>query len=75
MEVLKVIREHPTRISIKMIKEKLGRYALDDIVHAIKTLKNKNLIRQDRRDLVSWNHEDATYYTEPRKRTEINWFI
>jgi hypothetical protein len=35
-------------------------------------LLKKKYIRQDRRDVVEWYEESATFYTEPSRRREID---
>jgi len=73
-EVLKTLRNSPHRLSLKEIAETLE-YPIKDIKSAIHSLLCKGYIRQDSRDNVNWNHKNATFYTEPSKRKEIDRLI
>ncbi len=73
-EILKIQRINPHRLSLKEIARNLT-HSKKEIKSAIRSLLCKEYIRQDRRDNVKWDHEDATFYTEPSKRKKINGFI
>ncbi len=70
LHVLRLIRTSPSRVSINKISEILL-YSKDEVTSAIKILQDKKFIRQDNRDNVDWNHEQATYFTVPTKRNQI----
>lgn len=74
IKILSVLRRSPHRVKLKRICEELKRSA-DDVKAAIHSLLCKGYIRQDGRDNVSWNSDNATFYTEPSKRGEIDELI
>ena len=39
---------------------------------AIRSLLCRGYIRKDSRDRVDWDHDEATFYTEPSRREEID---
>ncbi len=69
--VLRFIRTSPYRVSLGKIAETLL-YSKDEVASAIRSLLEKRYVRQDRRDKVSWDHEKATFFTEPSRREEID---
>jgi len=69
--ILRVIRESPHRLSLKEIIEKTG-YSKDEVKSTIFSLLCKEYIRQDSRDRVMWDKDDATFYTNPSKREKID---
>jgi len=73
-KILKIIRKNPHKVSLKKIIESLD-YSTDEIKSAVHSLLCKGYIRQDRRDKVEYNHEDATFFTESSKREEIDRLI
>lgn len=70
-EILKIIRNNPNRLSLKEISKKL-KYSDDEIKKSIFSLLKRKYLRQDSRDKVKWNNENAIYFTEPAKRKEID---
>lgn len=73
-EILRILRNSPHRLSLSEIARDLG-YEISEIKPAIHSLLCKGYIRQDSRDKVKWNHDNATFYTEPSKREEIDALI
>jgi len=73
-EILKTLRNSPHRLSLKEIAETLE-YPIKEIKSTIHSLLCKGYIHQDSRDSVNWNHKNATFYTEPSKRKEIDRLI
>jgi len=71
IEILRVVRGSPHRMSLRAIIDYIG-YDKSEIRSAIKSLLEKRYLRQDRRDKVSWDDDDATFFTEPRKREIID---
>lgn len=73
-EILRILRSSPSRVSLRKISED-AKQPSDDVKPAVRSLLCKGYIRQDARDEVDWNHPDATYYTEPSRREEIDKLI
>ena len=73
-EILKTLRNSPHRLSLKEIAETLE-YPIKEIKSTIHSLLCKGYIHQDSRDSVNRNHKNATFYTEPSKRKEIDRLI
>jgi hypothetical protein len=48
------------------------RYSRDEVTTAIQSLLKKKYVKQDRRDEVNRDHEEATFFTEPSKRKQID---
>jgi len=71
IEILRVVRESPHRVSLRAIIDSLS-CDESEIKSAIKSLLKKRYLRQDRRDRVPWNNYEATFFTEPRKRDIID---
>lgn len=71
LRILRFIKESPHKVSIGRISKGIG-VDIDLTKTGIRRLRNKNLIRQDRRDKVGWNNSNANYFTESSKREEIN---
>ena len=74
LKVLKFIKEQPHRVSLKIISDECS-MPLDDVRNVVRSLLSKGLIRQDSRDRVGWNHEDATFYTNPYMKNKIEQVI
>jgi hypothetical protein len=74
LNILHFIRTSPSRVSIKKIRESLL-YNVKEVNSALKILLEQNLIRQDSRDIVSWDNEYATFFTEPSKRDKIDYLL
>ena len=72
--VLDHIREQPNRISIQTISKNL-KISNRTVKKSIKILKAGGWIRQDSRDIGSWDSDDATYYTHRNKREEIDTLV
>ena len=71
LHILRFIRNSPSRVSVGKISEVLI-YSQDEVVSALLVLSDKNLVRQDNRDKVDLKHEQATYYTVPSRREQID---
>jgi glutamine amidotransferase len=69
--ILRFIRKSPHRVSLKQIVVTLG-IQIEQARSAILSLMSEGYLRQDGRDLVPDNHTQATFYTEPSKRQEID---
>ncbi|WXG41523.1 MAG: class II glutamine amidotransferase [Candidatus Freyarchaeum deiterrae] len=74
LKVLSVIRHNQHKISINEITNKSG-YSVREVVEALRSLREKELIKHDTTDTVQWNHSNANYFTQPSKRNEIYWFL
>jgi len=74
LNILRVLRQSPHKVSLISIYQTLNS-PKEEITPAIHSLLCKGFIKQDSRDRVKWDHDDATYYTEPCKREEINGLI
>lgn len=76
IDILRIIRRSPHRVPLRQIVNRLKtRYTKQKIKHHIKLLLCYGYIRQDRRDRVPWHSLQATFYTHPRKRKEIDILI
>jgi len=71
LHVLRFIRTSPYRVSISKLAEKLL-YSNDEVSSALQSLIVKKFVRQDYRDRVPWNDEQATYFTVPSMRKQID---
>ena len=67
LEILRVVRRSPHRISLGSIIESLD-CSEEQIKSALRSLIDKGYLRQDRRDTVNWDDYRATFFTNPRKR-------
>lgn len=74
LSILRVLRQSPHKVSLVNIYRTLN-LPKEKITPAIHSLLCKGFIRQDGRDKVKWDHDDATYYTERSKRGEIDGLI
>ena len=74
LNILKVLRQSPHRMSLKSIYQTLN-LPKAEIIPAIHSLLCKGYINQDSRDKVKWVQDDATFYTEQSKREEIDGLI
>jgi glutamine amidotransferase len=78
LKILKILRESPHRVSLRNIIENLNRLSRnirydDSVVRiGIRSLLDKGYIKQDGRDTVDWDDLEATFYTKPEKRAEID---
>ncbi len=70
-EVLLCIRQAPQKIRLAEIALQT-QLPPADVRSAIKGLVTRGYIRQDRRDSLDGEHEDAQYYTLRRRRAEID---
>ncbi len=73
-EILEFIRKSQHKVKLKILIENLG-WQEEEIKFSINYLICNNYICQDSRDNVKWYHEDATFYTNPEKRPEIDELI
>ncbi|MBF0121284.1 MAG: class II glutamine amidotransferase [Desulfobacterales bacterium] len=69
--ILKILRRSPNRLSIREITIK-SNYSIDEIKNAINSLYHNRYVFQDTRDKVNINHEEATFYTNPKRRRDID---
>lgn len=69
--VLGHIRAQPNRISVKSIGQNL-KMSNSIVKKSIKILKTEGWVRQDSRDIESWDSDNASYYTHRNKREEID---
>lgn len=74
MLILKILRKSPHRLSLREIVEKAG-HSKNEVKSVVHYLLCKEYIRQDSRDKVEWNDDNATFYTIPQKRKEIDELI
>ena len=70
LNILKIIKNHPTRIKIQEIKEKTN-FTNEEVIQAIEFLNSINLIKQDGKDQVKCDYESARFYTRPERKREI----
>ncbi|MHA1268919.1 MAG: class II glutamine amidotransferase [Candidatus Helarchaeota archaeon] len=73
-EILIILRKSRHGVPLRVIIERSNQ-STEDIKVAIKSLIKNKYISQDSRYNVEWDHEDATYYTNPNKRKEIDKLI
>ena len=71
LEVLRLIRRSPHRVSLRAISEGCS-MPVGEAAVAVRGLLSKGLIKQDSRDTVNWSHENATFYTNPYMRNKID---
>lgn len=71
LQILRFIRTSPHRVSINKLSENLL-FSKEEVTSSLKKLIDKRLIRQDNRDKVNWKHEQATYFTTPSIRKQID---
>ncbi len=71
LQILHFIRTSPQRVSINKLSENLL-FSKEEVISSIKKLIDKGLIKQDSRDKINWNHEQATYFTIPSIRKQID---
>lgn len=69
IEILSLLRAQSERVSVHEIS-KLG--PREEVLSAIESLCSKGFIRQDSRDTVASDDDQATYYTQPSKREKID---
>ncbi|HOM87642.1 MAG TPA: class II glutamine amidotransferase [Spirochaetota bacterium] len=74
INILRTIRHSPHRLSLKAICEYLG-LSCEEIKPQVHSLLCKGFIKQDSRDRVKWDDNDATFYTESSQRAEIDSLI
>lgn len=70
-DILRVLRSHTHRVAVGTICEETG-LSREKVVEAVHGLKDSGYIRQDSRDTVHWDHDEATYYTLSERRDEID---
>lgn len=76
LEILRILRSSPHRMSFKEIKNKLKvKFSSAEVEDGIHSLLAERYIRQDSRDRVSWDNDSATFYTVQEKRNEIDELI
>ncbi|RMB00050.1 class II glutamine amidotransferase [Hydrogenothermus marinus] len=74
LNILRLLRQSPHRLSFRTICDNVG-LSREELLPSIYSLLCKRYIKQDSRDRVKWDHDDATFYTEPSKRSEIDGLI
>lgn len=72
--ILRVLRQSPHRLSLRTICDNIG-LSREELLPLIHALLCKGYIKQDSRDRVKWDQNDATFYTESSKRAEIDRLI
>jgi len=72
--ILKIIRKSPHRIKLKIIIENINEPAIK-VKEAMNSLLCNKYICQDSRDTVKSSDDNATFYTNPEKRSEIDKII
>ena len=81
LRILKILRESSHRVSLRKIIEDINWSSMkikykDSIVKiGIRSLLDKEYIKQDGRDTVDWDNLEATFYTRRPKRAEIDEMI
>lgn len=70
VSILNAIMGHPERIRLGLLIQITG-LPKDEVLDSLQYLMMRGYIRQDRRDMVKWDHNDATYYTMRDRRNEI----
>ena len=70
ISILKILSKSPHRLSLREIIEK-ARCSKMNVKSAVHSLLCKGYIRQDGRDIVKWNNDNATFYTNPQLKREI----
>lgn len=71
LHILKILRQSPHRVSLRDLIVKIN-LSGEEVKPAIHSLLCKGYIRQDRRDNVKWDNDNATFYTDPQRRGEID---
>lgn len=74
LNILRILRQNPHRLSLRTICDNIGS-SREELLPLIHSLLCKGYIKQDSRDRVKWDHDDATFYTESSKRAEIDGLI
>lgn len=74
LNVLRTLRQNPHRMSLRDVCQAIN-LLKEDVTPEIHSLLCKGFIKQDSRDRVKWDHNDATFYTNPTKREEIDGLI
>lgn len=74
IKILRILRQSSHKLSLIAIcqNSNLPREEIKPLIHS---LLCKGLIKQDSRDRVKWDHDNATYYTEQSKRQQIDGLI
>lgn len=63
LQVLRVLKASPHRLNLREIITRTN-HPRDDVKSTICSLLGRGYIRQDRRDQVAWDHDEATFFTE-----------
>lgn len=71
LRLLRFVREKPHRVALAVISEALT-LSGDDTRRTIRSLLDKGHLVQDTRDQVGWSDPQATFFTEPSRREEID---
>jgi len=72
--ILITLRQSPHRMSLTNICQTTN-LPKEEVTPAIHSLLCKGFIKQDSRDRVKWDHDDATFYTNQTKQKEIDGLI
>ncbi|MCQ6253574.1 class II glutamine amidotransferase [Methanocaldococcus sp.] len=78
LKILKILRKSPHRVSLKKIIENIRNsyrnieYTSHMVKIGIKSLLDKEYIKQDSTDSVDWDDLEATFYTRKGKRKKID---
>jgi len=71
LHILRFIRTSPSRVSVRKLSDVLL-YSKDEATAALQVLVNERFVRQDDRDKVNWDHEQATYFSVPTMCEKID---
>lgn len=74
IDILKLLRRSPHRVRLKNIFQ-ISKSPIEEVKNVIHSLLCKGYIRQNSRDRVRWDNDNATFYTEPSRREEIDGLI
>lgn len=74
LDILRVLRRSPHRLNLRTICDNIGS-SHEELLPLIHSLLCKGYIKQDSRDRVKWDHDDATFYTDSSKKEEIDGLI
>lgn len=71
LHLLRFVREKPHRVTLAVISEGLA-LSEGETRRTIRSLLDKGRLVQDTRDQVGWSDPQATFFTEPSRREEID---
>jgi glutamine amidotransferase len=71
---LSTLTQNPYQLSLRAISENID-MPPEKLRLLIHSLRCKGYTKQDSRDRVKWDHDNATYYTKQSKREEVDELI